>query len=79
MSDTATTTTHYIARVRFLKRHTIYNAGEVAVFPLGEAQRLVASRVAEALPPPIPLTPPPGGQEGATGVPARGPASVVRK
>lgn len=72
-------TTHFIARVRFLKRHTIYNAGEVAVFPLTEAQRLVASRVAEALPPPIGVTPPPGGAGEATGGPARSPASVVRK
>jgi len=77
MSDNATT--HYIARVRFLKRHTIYNAGEVAVFPLGEAQRLVAMRIADALEPPIPQAPPPEGQEGAGAVPARGPAQMVRK
>lgn len=79
MSDTAPATTGYIARVRFLKRHTYYNAGEVAVFSLPEAQRLVALRVAEALPPPIGATPPPGGQEGAGGGPARAPAAMVRK
>ncbi len=75
MSDT----THFIARVRFLKRHVMYNQGEVAVFPLGEAQRLVAMRIAEALEPPIGLTPPPGGAGEATGGPARAPAQVVRK
>ena len=73
------TTTNMIARVRFLRSHTMYNKGDVAVFPLGEAQRLVAMRVAEALEPPAGAMPPPGGAGEATGGPARGPASVVRK
>jgi hypothetical protein len=68
-----------IARVRFVRRHHVYNVGEVAVFPLGEAERLVAMRVAVGLPPPIDQTPPPAGQDGPGGGPARQPASVVRK
>jgi hypothetical protein len=77
MSETITS--GFIARVRFLKRHSMYNRGEVAVFPLGEAQRLVAMRVAEALAPPIAVTPPPEGAGEATGAQARQPAQVVRK
>jgi hypothetical protein len=73
------TTTQVIARVRFLQRHSMYNRGEVAVFPLGEAQRLVTMRIAEALEPPAGVMPPPEGQEGAPGGPARGPAAMVRK
>ena len=71
-----------IARVRFTKRWSHFNRGEVAVFPLEQAERLVAQRVAEGLPPPIgavPPAPPPGGQEGGAAPPARQPAQVVRK
>lgn len=71
--------TQYIARVRFLRRHQFYNSGEVAVFPLAEAERLVAMRVAEGLPPPIDLTATPEAPDGPTEPPVRQPASVVRK
>jgi hypothetical protein len=70
---------NFIARVRFLRRWNNLNAGEIAVFPLGMAQSLVANRYAEAMAPPesavateaVPPTP--------ANVPQRGPAQTVRK
>lgn len=62
-----------VARVRFLRRWHIYNRNEIAVYPLHEAERLVAMRVAEPMPPPVGVTTdePPSQ--------ARRPTDIVRK
>ena len=68
-------------QMRFIRRHSIYTVGDVAVFPLSAARQLHAMRVAEGLAELVP-TVPPGAPEGtlpASPVPERQPGSVVRK
>ena len=68
-------------QMRFVKRHQIYNAGDVVAVPLTAARQLHAMRVAVGLAELVP-TMPPTQPEGASPPPSgnlRQPGTVVRK
>jgi len=69
----------YIAQVRFTRRWQNYYPNDVAVFPLGMAQGLVAQRVADALPPPVGAVAPAGDASSQPGGPPRQPPQMTRK
>jgi hypothetical protein len=66
-----------IARVRMTRRWNNLMAGDIAVFPLSTANNLVATRFAEALPPPAGVQI--EGEAQASPLPQRQPAPIVRK
>jgi hypothetical protein len=68
-----------IARVRFLRRWNNLNTNDVAVFPLGMAQSLVANRYAEAMAPPESAVATEAVSPTPANVPQRGPTQTVRK
>lgn len=65
-----------IAAVRFNRRWQSYFPGDVAAFPLEMARGLVANRVADGMPPPVPSG---TTDDGKPPPPARTPGSTVRK
>ena len=67
-----------LIQMRFIRRHQMYNAGDVAAFPLPAARQLHEMRAAEGIAEMVPILPkatPEGDPSGSL----RQPTGVVRK